>query len=174
MRAKTPAIRWLSVGALLAAGGCSRPAPDTALTGAWRVNVQFADGAFAAVHDLRFLTVFNAGGTMTESSNYDGAPPVPPAYGAWRQVGPRRFEAHYEFWVTRPPGSFADVAAGGGWLPAGRGLLDETIELSADGNAYTSSLVYAALDSAGGPAPGGGKASASAVRVGFAPPPAAR
>ena len=65
--------------------GCGSPA----LVGAWKSNIQFKDGAFAEVKDLEFLYVFNAGGTMTESSNYDGSPPVPPAYGAWKEVGPR-------------------------------------------------------------------------------------
>ena len=36
--------------------------------------------------DLEFMYVFNVGGTMTASSNYDGAPPVPPAYGVWRRA----------------------------------------------------------------------------------------
>lgn len=166
MRAKTPAV-LLSLCAVVAAAGCGKPPPNTDLTGAWRVDVQFADGAFAPIHDLRFLTVFNAGGTLTESSNYDGAPPVPPAYGIWRHAGPRAYQAHYEFWVTRPPGSFADVAGGGGWLPAGRGVLDETIEVSADGTGYTSTIVYAAVDSAGRPVAGGGKATASGVRVDY-------
>ena len=49
------------------------------LVGAWKGKVQFKTGAFAAVTDLDFLYVFNAGGTMTESSNYDAAPPVTPA-----------------------------------------------------------------------------------------------
>jgi hypothetical protein len=46
------------------------------------------------------MYVFNTGGTMTESSNYDGAPPVPPAYGVWRSVGPNEFEAKMS--TTRP------------------------------------------------------------------------
>src|SRR4051812_33684080 len=41
------------------------------LTGAWRSKIQFTTGSFAAVKDLEFMYVFNAGGTMTESSNYD-------------------------------------------------------------------------------------------------------
>ena len=60
---------------------------DTGLFGAWRGSVQFTTGAFAEVKDLDFMYLFNAGGTMLESSNYDGAPPVPPAYGVWRKVG---------------------------------------------------------------------------------------
>ena len=36
--------------------------------------------------DLEFMYAFNVSGTMTESSNYDAAPPVPPAYGVWKKV----------------------------------------------------------------------------------------
>src|SRR5205809_392830 len=67
------------------------------LIGAWSGSVQFTTGAFATTKDLEFMYVFNAGGTMTESSNYDGAPPVPPAYGIWREVGERRYEAKYNY-----------------------------------------------------------------------------
>ena len=40
------------------------------LAGAWRGKVQFTSGAFAEIKDLEFMYAFNAGGTMTESSNY--------------------------------------------------------------------------------------------------------
>src|SRR5688572_16652310 len=84
--------------ALLVTAGCS-PNPSvtsnspSSLVGAWRSKLQFTSGAFAPIRDLEFLYVFNAGGTMTESSNYDGTPPVPPAYGVWRQTAPNEFEA---------------------------------------------------------------------------------
>ena len=72
--------------------GCSHVsqemAANEALVGAWKSQVRFTSGAFASIQDLEFMYVFNAGGTLTESSNYDGAPPVPPAYGIWRRVGP--------------------------------------------------------------------------------------
>ena len=57
------------------------------IVGAWKGKVKFNSGAFAEVKDLEFMYVFNAGGTMTESSNYDGALPVPPAYGIWKKTG---------------------------------------------------------------------------------------
>ncbi|MGH6690658.1 MAG: hypothetical protein ACREF4_08270, partial [Gammaproteobacteria bacterium] len=139
--------------------------PD--LVGAWRAQLQFTSGAFAAMKDLEFMYVFNAGGTMTESSNYDGAPPVPPAYGIWRRTGPGRFEARYEFYVTRPPAALAEITRGGGWLPAGRGVFTETITLSADGGSFTSSIRYEAFDAAGQPAEGGGVADGRGVRIGF-------
>jgi hypothetical protein len=110
------------VAALLAASCTTdqqvEPAP---LIGAWRSSVQFETGAFAGIKDLEFMFVFNTGGTLTESSNYDGAPPVPPAYGVWRAVGPMEFEAKYEFYITSPspPDAFQ---GGGGWLPSGRGV----------------------------------------------------
>jgi len=67
-----------------------------------RSSVQFTSGPFAEVNDLEFMYVFNAGGTLTESSNYDGAPPVPPAYGVWHSIGPNEFEARYEYFTTAP------------------------------------------------------------------------
>jgi hypothetical protein len=51
------------------------------LAGAWQGRVQFTTGAFADTKDLEFMYAFNSGGTMTESSNYDAAPPAPPADG---------------------------------------------------------------------------------------------
>src|SRR5262249_35819283 len=90
-----------------------------ALVGAWRSQIHFSDGAFAEVHDLEFTYVFNAGGTMTESSNYDGAPPVPPAYGTWRQVGSRQFEAKYAFFRPGHPRTSRRLrAAAAGCRPA--------------------------------------------------------
>jgi hypothetical protein len=117
--------------------------------------------------NLEFMTVFNAGGTMTESSNFDGVPPVPPAYGVWRRTGERTFQARYEFWVTKPPTAFDELAKGGGWAPNGYGTLAETITLAADGRSYASTLSYSFFDTAGKHAEGGGTATAIAARVGF-------
>ena len=159
-------------GATLMSAGCTR-APgnaavhDEVLVGAWRSRVQFKSGAFAGIADLEFMYVFNAGGTLTESSNYDGAPPVPPAYGVWRRVGPGRFEAAYEFYVTRPPARLDDLATGGGWMPAGRGRLVERIEMAADARSYTSSIRYTVVDAQGRPVEGGGEADGHATRIGF-------
>ena len=95
----------LAVSAVLLAADCtgstssagSKGAANDDLVGAWRGRVQFKNGEFATLKDLEFMYVFNAGGTMTESSNFDAAPPVPPAYGVWRRTGPRQFLARYEF-----------------------------------------------------------------------------
>ncbi|MGH8172455.1 MAG: hypothetical protein ACREPX_04870 [Rhodanobacteraceae bacterium] len=141
--------------------------PGNGLTGAWRSHIRFASGAFAGADDLEFMLVFNAGGTMTESSNYDGAPPVPPAYGIWRENGPRQFEARYSFYMTKPPTNFDEVAKGGGWLPAGHGMLTEKITLSEDGKSFKSTIVYASFDAAGNPAEGGGEGTGEGVRMGF-------
>jgi hypothetical protein len=136
------------------------------LLGAWRSSVQFETGALAGLKDLEFMYAFNAGGTLTESSNYDGAPPVPPAYGVWRPVGPREFEARYEYFATSasPPDVFK---SGGGWLPAGRGILTERITLSADGQTFTSTIRYQALGVKGEPVAGSGEAQGRAVRIHF-------
>jgi len=56
---------------------------------------------------------------MTESSNYDGSPPVPPAYGVWRSAGERRYEAKYTYYWTKPPSTFDEIAKGSGWAPGG-------------------------------------------------------
>ena len=158
---------FLAVAALLAAG-CMKdqqPVPP-ALLGAWRSSIQFETGAFASIKDLEFMYVFNAGGTLTESSNYDGAPPVPPAYGVWRQVGPGEFEAKYEYYATAPspPEAFK---TGAGWLPSGRGVFTERITLSADNQAFTSTMRYEALGVQGEPVAGSGTAKGRGVRIRF-------
>jgi hypothetical protein len=134
------------VGALAAgllAASCTRdqPVQPAPLVGAWRSSVQFETGDFASIKNLEFMYVFNAGGTLTESSNYDGAPPVPPAYGVWREVAPGEFEAKYEYFATAPspPDQFK---SGGGWLPSGRGILTERIKVSADGQTFSSTIRY--------------------------------
>jgi hypothetical protein len=145
-------------------------APDTAaagLVGEWRAKLQFTSGALAPIKDLEFMYVFNQGGTLTESSNYDASPPVPPAYGIWRKAGDREFEAKYEFYVTRPPATFDEIAKAGGWSPAGRGVLLERITLSEDGNSFTSKIRYDQFDPAGKPSEGGGEATGQGVRMTF-------
>jgi hypothetical protein len=153
---------------LIATGCTVKENPEVSgLVGAWRGKVQFKSGAFAAVKDLEFMYVFNAGGTMTESSNYDGAPPVPPAYGVWRKIGTGQFEAKYEFYSTKSPASFDDIANGGGWLPSGRGVFLERITLSEDGRSFKSTMKYDAFDQAGKPVEGGGEAETVAARIEF-------
>lgn len=156
--------------ALLSLAGCAR-APEHAasptLVGAWRSSVRFSGGVLAGVRDLEFLYVFNAGGTMTESSNYDGSPPVPPAYGEWRRSGAGKFESKYTFFTTRPPSDLKTLATGGGWLPAGSGVLTERIELAADGRSYEATMTLELFDEAGKPVAGGGEATVRARRAGF-------
>jgi hypothetical protein len=143
----------------------SQEAPPP-IIGAWRSSLHFSSGAFASIKDLEFMYVFNQGGTLTESSNYDGAPPVPPAYGAWRAISATAFEAKYEFYVTAPapPDAFK---TGAGWLPSGRGIFTERITLAADGKTFTSTITYEAFDTHGQPVAGGGTATGTAVRIGF-------
>ena len=136
------------------------------LVGAWRSAIAFETGAFAEIKDLEFMYVFNAGGTLTESSNYDGAPPVPPAYGVWRKVGPNVFEARFEFYSTAPAQADA-FAKGAGWLPSGRGVFTERIEVSSDGRNFTSTLRYDAFGTRGEPLEGGGTARGKGVRIEF-------
>jgi hypothetical protein len=149
------------------ATGCARQEKPMGneIVGAWRGKVQFGNGAFAAVKDLEFMYVFNEGGTMTESSNYDGAPPVPPAYGVWRKVGPNQFEARYEFYSTKPPANVDDITKGGGWLPSGLGVLTQKILLSEAGRSFKSTIRYDAFDQSGKPVEGGGEAETEALRI---------
>lgn len=164
-----PGIRalTLTLGLAFLSACHASPARTDALIGAWRSHISVHSGVLAAMPDLEFMTVFNAGGTMTESSNFDGAPPVPPAYGVWRRTGDRTFQASYQFWVTKPPAAFDALAKGGGWAPNGYGTLAETITLAADARSYVSTLTYAFFDAAGKPSAGGGTATASAVRLSF-------
>ena len=172
---KTSACWAFTMATVLAASACrAGPSPSSgesserdSLVGVWRSQIRVNGGALADMKDLEFMYAFNAGGTMTESSNYDGAPPVPPAYGVWRRSGPRRFEAKYAFFITKAPGTFEDIAKGGGWSPAGRGVLTETITLSHDGRSYRSTIVYAAFDQVGKPVEGGGEGNGVGARMGF-------
>ncbi|RFC41880.1 MAG: hypothetical protein DUW69_002520 [Verrucomicrobia bacterium] len=135
------------------------------LVGAWRGKVQFKTGAFAAVTDLDFLYVFNAGGTMTESSNYDAMPPVTPAYGVWKKTGPRQYEAKYVYYWTKPPAALDEITKGGGWSPGGHGVLSQKITVSEDGNTFDSTLTYEVFDQAGKPTDPGSEASAKGARI---------
>lgn len=173
MKAHTFAMFVAGLG--LFTSGCTSvlPTPATAesaaenLVGSWRGKIQFTTGSFAAVKDLEFMYVFNAGGTMTESSNYDASPPVPPAYGVWRKVGPRQYEAKYAFFSTTAPADFDAIAKGGGWSPGGHGVLVEKITLAEDGKSFDSSITYDGYDHAGKITETGSKAEAHVVRMTF-------
>ena len=151
---------------LAAACRAEPPAAPAPLIGAWRSSLQFTTGPFAGIKDLEFMYVFNAGGTLTESSNYDGAPPVPPAYGVWRELGPNEFEAKYEFYVTAPAPAEA-FKTGAGWLPSGRGVFTERITITADGQGFTSTIRYEAFDPRGTPVAGDGEATGKGQRIRF-------
>ena len=140
---------------------------DTGLVGAWRGRVQFTTGAFAEVKNLDFMYLFNAGGTMLESSNYDGAPPVPPAYGVWRKVGEWKYQAKYSYYATKPPANFDEIAKGGGWSPGGYGVLTQDITLSADGKSFESTIRYEIFDQVGKPVEKASTATAKGARIGF-------
>ena len=172
MRTMSRGLLVLTV--LLGVDGRSQPAPLAAssaaavdLVGEWRAQLQFTSGAFASIKDLEFMYSINQGGTMTESSNYDASPPVPPAYGIWRKVGGREFELKYEFYVTKAPAAFEEIAKGGGWGLAGRGVFVERVTVSEDGKSFTSKIKYDQFDTAGKPAEGGGEATGKGVKLAF-------
>jgi hypothetical protein len=169
---RTLATLMLSV-ALLGAGHAAaswagdRQSAKEGLVGAWRSHVQFKSGAFASVKDLELLYAFNRGGTMTESSNYDASPPVAPGYGVWRKVQPRQYEAKYEFFLSKAPKSFDEIAAGGGWLPGGRGVLVEKIVIAEDGKSFKSTIRLDVVDETGKVVESGSEAEGQATRIGF-------
>ena len=59
---------------------------------------------------------------------------------------------------TRPAPrlGFEEIAAGGGWRCAGRGVFTETITVAADGATLASEILYEAFGEAGEPVAGGG------------------
>jgi hypothetical protein len=118
--------------------------------------------------DLEFLYSYNAGGTMTESSNYDEASnSSPPAYGVWKRIDARTFETKYMFYTTKSPGPGDGATGNTDWWPAGHGVLTETITVSDGGQSYTSKINLAMFDSAGAPITGGGEGAGAATRIMF-------
>ena len=137
------------------------------IVGAWKGKVQFKTGAFAEIKNWEFMWVFNSGGTMTESSNYDGVPPTPPAYGIWKKTGEKQYEARYQFYLTHVPAAFEDLVKDGGFSPVGYGVLYEKIILSADGKSYSSSIKLDLFDQAGKQTAFNDEATAEAKRMEF-------
>src|SRR5215813_1161201 len=163
-------ILLLALVVLLGVAARLQPTSETSasdLGGEWRAQLQFSSGAFASIKDLECMYSFNQGGTMTESSNYDASPPVPPAYGIWRRTGPKEFELKYEFYVTKIPTAFTEITKGGGWGPAGRGIFVEHVTIADDGNSFTSKIKYDQFDTAGKPVEGGGEAEGKGIRLQF-------
>jgi hypothetical protein len=137
------------------------------IVGAWKGKVQFKTGIYAEIKDFEFMWVFNSGGTMTESSNYDGVPPTPPAYGIWKKTGEKGYEARYEFYWNKVPDSFEDLAKGGGFPNVGYGVLSEKITLSDDGHSYRSTINFNLFDHTGKQTVFNDEATAEAKRMGF-------
>ncbi len=136
------------------------------LVGAWRSQVTFKSGPLAEMKDLQFLYAYNAGGTMTESSNYDeAANSSPPAYGVWKKVAPRKFETKYVFFTTQAaqPGDGKPTTSD--WWPDGHGVLAETITLSDDGQTYTSTIKLVLHDKNGAPIDEGSEGTGTGRRI---------
>jgi hypothetical protein len=140
---------------------------EAGLAGAWRGKVPGTSGWLASMKGLEFMYVFNADGTMTESSNYDAFPPGPPAYGVWRKVGVRQYEAKYAVFQTKPVAILDEIAKGGGWAPNGHGVLTQKITLSDDGNAFESTIRFDLFDPQGKAVAGGGEATGHGDRIRF-------
>ncbi|MBL1210932.1 hypothetical protein [Geminocystis sp. GBBB08] len=137
------------------------------IIGQWRSQIQFSTGAFASIKNLEFMYVFNYGGTMIESSNYDAAPPVPPAYGIWRKIDSKKFEIKYEYYATQPPDKAKIEHIWGGWLPSTRGVLSEIITLADDNETFNSTIKYEAFDQNGNIVEGGGIATGKGIKLKF-------
>jgi hypothetical protein len=165
-----PAFALAAVAVVAGSPEAAAASGSDRLTGAWRGSVQFTSGDFAAVKDLEFMYAFHDDGTMTESSNYDAAPPVPPAYGIWRRLGPRSYEARYDFYVSKPAASAEDLIKSGGWLPGGHGTLTQRITLAPDGKSFTSTIQFELFDKDGKSMGSGGQAVAKAQRMQFQAP----
>ncbi|MES2306561.1 MAG: hypothetical protein V4558_13715 [Gemmatimonadota bacterium] len=168
--------RLVALVAVLLIAGCrngpsAQPAASvdaSTLVGAWRSTIAFRTGPLAGMKNLEFLYAYNAGGTMTESSNYDeAANSSPPAYGVWKAVKPRTFETKYLFFTTATPDSGDAAVKGGDWWPAGHGVLTETITLSEDAQSYTSTIKLTIFDKAGKPIAGDGDGIGTGVRIVF-------
>jgi len=164
----------LMLPAVLISTGCgngqSSPTSGSAdrakLVGAWRSRIVFRSGSLAEMKDLEFLYAYNAGGTMTESSNYDeAANSTPPAYGLWKQIAPHQFQTKYVYYTTTQPGP--GNAGNTDWWPSGHGVLTETITLSADGQTYTSTIRLSTYDRTGAPVAGGGEGTGAGTRIVF-------
>jgi hypothetical protein len=166
----TSIARAFVVALSAAAAGCSAGNPDrnavaeSRMVGAWRSSIQFKDGAFSTVKDLEFLYVFNHGGTLTESSNYDGAPPVPPAYGVWKESGVGHIEATYTYFNTRPPTDVQELLRSG-WMPGGRGVVTERISLAADAKSFDSTITFVLYGQSGERIEGAGSGTGHGVRI---------
>lgn len=140
--------------------------PDN-IIGQWRSQIEFSTGVFASVKDLEFMYLFNYGGTMTESSNYDAAPPVPPAYGIWRKINSQKFAIKYEYYATKAPDNAKIEDIWGGWLPWGRGVFSEVITLSDDGEAFSSVIKYEVFDKNGNSVDGSGIGTGKGIKLKF-------
>jgi hypothetical protein len=165
----------LILATVLSNTGCGRVQPSQTsssadqgtLVGAWRSKIVFRSGPLAGMKDLEFLYAYNAGGTMTESSNYDeAANSSPPAYGVWKQITPRTFETKYVFFTTKAPGPDDGAPSSADWWPAGHGVLTETITVAEDGQTYSSAIELVTYDRTGSPiAESGGEGTGTATRI---------
>ncbi len=165
----------IMLAALLSIDGC-RNAPSSQagvsergdLVGAWRSKITFQSGSLAEMKNLEFLYSYNAGGTMTESSNYDeAANSSPPAYGVWKRIDPQTFETKYVFYTTKAQSPVGGAPNSSDWWPAGHGVLTETITLSQDGQTYVSTIKLTTFDTVGAPIPGGGEGTGAGTRIVF-------
>jgi hypothetical protein len=166
----------IAIACALSLSGCGAGTPprggtsaeDALLVGAWRSQIHAQEGPLAEMKELEFLYSYNAGGTMTESSNYDeAANSSPPAYGVWRRLEARKFETKYVFFTTRASSSGDGAPTTTDWWPDGHGELTETITIADDGQTYASTIRLTMFDRTGAPVGGVHEGTGAGRRIGF-------
>jgi hypothetical protein len=162
----TAAVGLIGAGTMFGTPSPAGAEPDDrwGLLGAWRARVTIDSGPLAGI-PFQFLVTYAAGGGMVESSNFDEATPVPPAYGSWVATGPWTFRSTYVFFTTNPPSDPGTLPTAG-WAFSGSGKLREQITIAHDGTTYTSHLYYQLYDTTDNALPGqSGAAHAMATRI---------
>ena len=84
-----------------------------------------------------------------------------------RKVQPGEYEAKHEFFSTKTPKGFEEIAKGGGWAPGGSGTLLERLTLSEDGKCFKSTIRYVGVDETGKPTETGSMAETEVTRIRF-------
>ena len=92
---------------------------------------------------------------------------MPPAYGVWRKIGARKYEAKYNFYQSKAVSSADELVKGGGWASDGYGTLTQKITLSSDGNSFDSKVTLELFGKDGKVMEGGGEATGSGRRIRF-------
>jgi hypothetical protein len=108
------------------------------IEGLWNSHVTLSDCQTGAVtRQFSAMNLFIRGGTLTDT---DMQPPAShgPAFGTWQNSGTMQYTSMFQFFRFNADGSFA-----------GTNKVTRTITLSADSNAFTSTITVDVDDPAG-------------------------